>query len=75
MAKPPDKNKPSPNVALKYSGLAFQIAVVVGLFAFAGIKLDAHYATERPYFTAGLALLGVGVALYTALKDVFTDGR
>ena len=75
MAAPPDQNKPSPNVALKYSGLAFQIAVVVGLFAFAGVKLDEHYGTERPYFTAGLALVGVGVALYTGLKGVFTDGK
>ena len=75
MAKPPEKSKPSPNVALKYSGLAFQIAVVVGLFAFGGIKLDEHYGTERPYFTAGLALVGVAVALYSALKDVFTDGK
>jgi F0F1-type ATP synthase assembly protein I len=57
------------NVYLKYSSLAFQMGATIGIFAYAGHWLDGHYHTTTPYYTIGLALVGVGIALYQAIKD------
>ena len=53
----------------KYSAMAFQMAATIGLFAFAGYKLDEHFRLKPPYATIVLSLLGVGISLYTVIKD------
>lgn len=35
-----------------------------------GQYLDERYATERPYWTAGLSLLFLFVGMYSGLKDL-----
>jgi len=57
------------NGYLKYSSMAFQMGVTIGLFAFAGYKLDEHFKTMVPYFTIGLSLIGVGLSLFSVIKD------
>ena len=54
----------------KYSGLAFQMLAIIGIGAFAGIKLDAYFHTRTPWFTIGLMLLGVVVALYQVIRSL-----
>jgi F0F1-type ATP synthase assembly protein I len=58
-----------PNLLFKYSNMAIQMAVVIGLSAWGGQKLDAHYALQTPVFTIVLSLLGIAAALYLVLKD------
>jgi F0F1-type ATP synthase assembly protein I len=58
-----------PNRFLKYSNLAIQMAVTIGLGAWAGVKLDKHYQTSKPVFTIILSLFGIAAALYLVLKD------
>ena len=54
----------------KYSGIAFQMLATIGLSAWAGVWLDARYHTKMPWFTIGLMLLGVLVALYQVIRSL-----
>jgi ATP synthase protein I len=55
---------------VKYTGLFFQMLVIIGVFTFGGSKLDEYQKTTQPYFTAGFALLGVVIAIYQVLKGI-----
>ncbi|TXK37189.1 AtpZ/AtpI family protein [Pontibacter qinzhouensis] len=44
---------------MKYSGMAFQMIGTLLVAAFAGIKLDAYFETENPWFTIVFLLVGV----------------
>lgn len=63
------------NVYMKYSGMAFQMAATIGIFAFAGYKIDQHYHIERQWWTIGLSVLGVGIALFTVIKDFINPAK
>ncbi|AMJ67346.1 AtpZ/AtpI family protein [Hymenobacter sp. PAMC 26628] len=54
----------------KYSGMAFQMLATIGLSAWAGTWLDGHYHTKTPWFTIGLMLAGVLVALYQVIRSL-----
>lgn len=64
-----DKKKKQITGVLKYSGLAFQMIVIILLVLYGGIKLDEFLGKEFPLFTIIGAFLGVILALYFALKD------
>lgn len=68
--KQSEQNKRKANIALKYSGIAFQMAVIMLGGIFLGKYLDKYFETESDIFTAFLAVLAVGVALYVTLKDI-----
>ena len=71
--KPTEKSpskKPNPNVALKYSGMVFQIFFALAIAVFIGQKLDERFAFEKPYLTALLTLVALPVVLYSVLKDI-----
>ncbi|MFD1467415.1 AtpZ/AtpI family protein [Hymenobacter caeli] len=77
MLPPPDPaSDPTPSGAdrmravAKYSGIAFQMLATIGLSAWAGIWLDGHFHTKTPWFTIGLMLLGVLVALYQVIRSL-----
>jgi ATP synthase protein I len=55
---------------VKYTGLFFQMQVIIGVFTFVGSKIDDYQQTTQPYYTAGFALLGVVIAIYQVLKEV-----
>jgi len=67
---PKHKKKPQVDQYLKYSGMAFQLAIVLAIGTYAGHRLDQYLQTERPYFTALLALLSLFAGLYLSLKDL-----
>lgn len=60
---------------LKYSGMAFQMGIIILVGTYAGKKLDEYFQSERPYLTVLFALLSIFAALYTVLKDLFTSNR
>ena len=66
------RSKSDANVVLKYSGMAFQMAFIIGLGVFAGMKLDEHFGNDKPYLTAVCALLALPIAFYVSLKDILT---
>jgi len=59
-----------PNLFLKFSSMAIQMGVIIGLGAWGGNKLDTHYGNKTPVYTIVLSLLGIGAALYLMLKDL-----
>lgn len=65
----PDKLK-SHHPVMRFSGMAFQMAAAIGLGTWAGMKLDEHWAMEKPLLTAAGALLGTIVAIYQVVKSL-----
>ena len=64
------KKNEAPNAFLRYSGMAFTMASAIGIFVFAGIKLDHWRANEFPVWTVIGAVIGVFSAMYYAIKDL-----
>lgn len=60
---------------MKYSGMAFQMGIVILLGALAGRQLDAYFHTPKPYLTVLCSLLAIFAALYLTLKDFFTSAK
>jgi F0F1-type ATP synthase assembly protein I len=69
-SNPPDNDGKSINNYAKYSGIAVQMIVVIGLFSFAGYKIDQYAGHKTQWVTAILALTGVFLALYIVIKSV-----
>jgi len=54
---------------MKYAGMGVQMLAIIGIFTWAGLKLDKRSGNEHQIYTAILALLGVIIGIYTMLKD------
>jgi len=63
------KNKPSVNAYLKYSGMGFQMALIITVFSYAGVLLD-FYLKTKPIFTVILSLGAVLLAMYVFIKSI-----
>lgn len=70
----PSKTKKSSKLAnaFQYSAMAFQMGIIIGLSAFAGLKLDRWFET-KVLFTLILSLSGVFAALYFFIKKALSD--
>jgi hypothetical protein len=53
----------------RYSSMAFQMIVILGLGVWGGIKIDDLLNLTFPLFTVILSLAAVLLALYNVLKD------
>lgn len=67
------KRKKQVGSIAKYSGLAFQMIVIILLVLYGGMKLDEFLEREFPLFTIIGAFLGVVLSLYFALKDLLRN--
>lgn len=54
----------------KFAGLGFQMLVIIGVFTFAGYKLDENAGHDTKWVTATLSLVGVFVSLYFVIRAV-----
>lgn len=66
-----DKKKKSFDNYVKYSGLGFQMLVVIAAGVFGGYKLDKMAGNKFPVFLLLLSLISVGLSIYIAIKDFF----
>ncbi len=64
----PDR-KPVANYA-RFTGLAFQMIAIIGVFAYAGYKIDESAGHTIKWVTALLALVGVFISLYVVIRSV-----
>ncbi len=67
----PDENEnQSMNAYAKYSAVGFQMIAIIGIFTYAGYKIDqsAHHSVQ--WVTATLALIGVFISLYIVIKSL-----
>ena len=67
--QPRKKGKQLKQVAV-LSGIAFQLAIITGLGAFIGFKLDERYSTKEPIYTIIGTFIGFGIAMYGVVKQV-----
>lgn len=58
------------NRFLALSGAGLQMGVTIYIGAHIGKYLDAEYPMEKKWFTIGLTLFAVVIALYNLLKQV-----
>lgn len=54
----------------KYSGIAFQMFAIIGVFAFVGYKIDEYNHSKKPIITALVTLLGVLLSLYQVVRSL-----
>ena len=67
--KPEDSRKKPLNDYLKYGAMSFQMAAIVLLFTWGGMKLDKYLGMKFPVCTLVLLLFSIFAALYLVLKD------
>jgi hypothetical protein len=71
-----EKGKPIParkgllNSYAKYSAMGFQMFLVIGVFTYAGYKIDEGRQAKMPLATAFLSLAGVFIALYLIIRSI-----
>jgi ATP synthase protein I len=67
----PEKNQENNGLSdyARYTGLGVQMIAIILVTVWGGIKLDKLLGLESPVFTIILSLIGVFVAIYTAVKD------
>ncbi|MFD1284122.1 AtpZ/AtpI family protein [Mesonia ostreae] len=71
MIEGPKKNKEKPlNNWAVFTGIAFQMAVVITGGVLLGIWLDTKFENKYSAFTISCSLLGVFIALYQVYKTV-----
>ncbi|RZK43665.1 MAG: AtpZ/AtpI family protein [Hymenobacter sp.] len=58
------------NNYIKYSGMGFQMIVILGIFSFAGYKIDQYLQHQVQWVTAIMALTGIFVSLYIVFKSL-----
>jgi F0F1-type ATP synthase assembly protein I len=66
MEKP--KKRPL-NQILKFSNLAIQMAVIIGLGSYFGIKVDEYFGSQK-VFTICLSLTAIFGSLFYVIKEV-----
>jgi len=66
------KSKPTKpaNHYLKYTGMVFQLFILLGIMLYLGQYLDEKVGTAKPYFTAFLPLLGLIAYFYRVYIDL-----
>jgi len=55
---------------IKYSGMGFQMLATIGVFAFAGYKIDEYRNSHSAIFTAILGVIGVIVSLFQVVRQL-----
>jgi len=58
------------NAYAKYTGLGFQMIVIIGGFTYAGYKIDQSAQHQVRWVTAILSLIGVFIALYVVIVSL-----
>lgn len=72
---PSKKPSNSLNQYARFSGIAIQMGVIIGLSAWGGKKLDEHFNLNKPYLTIVCSLTGVAIALYLIIREVIKMGK
>lgn len=72
--EPPKKTLKRRDDYIKYSGMAMQMGLIIGLFVYAGLRLDQWMETRFAFVLLG-SLTGVGLALYTFIRQAYADDK
>lgn len=72
--KPQSSNDGGLSDYARYSGIAFEMVVIILGTTFGGIKLD-ELAGTKPLFTAILSLFGVFAAIYVVIRGFLKKNK
>ena len=72
---PSNKPKKFLDNYVHYSGIGFQMLIIILIGVFGGIKLDQWLNLRFPVFTVILSLLSVAFAIYYAVKDLLKNNN
>ena len=64
-----DRGRGGSNIA-RFTGIAFQMIAIIGVFAFAGYKIDQNTNHTTKWCTAIFSLAGVLIAMYVVIKSL-----
>jgi F0F1-type ATP synthase assembly protein I len=67
---PVENAKSSLKTYAKYSAIGFQMIAIIGVFTYAGYKIDENRESKTPIYTAFFSLTGVFIALYLVIRSV-----
>ena len=65
---------PSDKSYLKYSGMAMQMGLIIGLFSYAGYELDKYFDSSPAFVLVG-SLTSLGLALYIFIRQALNDDK
>ena len=65
-----DENGSEVNAYAKYSGMGFQMIAIIGIFTYAGYKIDESAHHQVKWVTAVLSLTGVFISLYIVIVSL-----
>ena len=68
--KEKEEKKEQLKAYIGYSGMAAQMGVTVYLGSYLGKYLDGKYPNPEEYYTKGITLLAVFLAMYVVIKKV-----
>jgi len=68
--KKSSKKPKQPNKFIQLSGVGIQMGATIFIGAYVGKQLDHKYPFDKNWFTIGLTILSVGIALYNVLQQV-----
>ena len=60
----------STNTLVKFTGIAFQMIIIIAVFTYGGYKIDTSLNHQVKWATALLSLIGVFIALYVVFKSL-----
>jgi hypothetical protein len=64
-----DDNNERGNLA-RFTGIGFQMIAIIGIFSFAGYKIDEAANHTTKWVTAVLSLTGVFISLYIVIRSI-----
>jgi hypothetical protein len=65
-----DDNKGAVTNYAKFMGVAFQMLAIIGIFTFAGYKIDQSAGHDTKWVTALLAVIGVFISLFIVIRSI-----
>jgi ATP synthase protein I len=69
------RNQKGLNNYAKYSGVGFQMIIIILAGTFGGIKLDKVLSNKFPIFTLSLSFLSVLLAMYIVIKEFISKDK
>jgi ATP synthase protein I len=70
-----NKNQKGLNNYARYSGVGFQMIIIILAGTFGGIKLDKIISFKFPVFTILLSFISVLLAMYIVIKEVLSKDK
>jgi hypothetical protein len=63
------KQKKQLNKLVRFSGIAFQMVIIISLGSFSGYQLDLYLEINNSIFTIAFSLLSIAVALMHVIQQ------